>query len=616
MDWLILIIVGCVVITENTQEIHSSYIDENTGLLLTPLQRNDSETNLPMIDKELLIELIHGFHDRYKFQNIIFFLSEHFVLNNIRTARIFVNFWTRLPLVPIIVVGNKVTKIHGLINTPSLCIVLTSHQNDRIMSIASNSLHRLHNTKSIFVLWPRTRIQSEPAKEIASLYNWLWSKQFTNTLILTTWNNIYTLDPYPILTVINKTNNWRIQDFFVNYMHNMKGYLVYSPICYDLPRVFQTEDHEISGTSAKLMKSFLKHHNGSLVNDGQCSERKKQTIKMQTMLNQINTGHLEMSVHSIMQFFNTLDGSSYPLSIDDFCVIVPFEKKSPEHLHLRVILDDASWYLLIGSTIYLTITLWLCTPHQQRDMGKSFLQSICSLLSLAPLTLINIPTRKMRLVAVLLFILGFIFVNMYLSKLASRLTILMSDHQIDTVDDVISAQLHILVLNHEYSVMTSSGFPQEFIDLLIPVDRYEIDAHRESFNTTYGYTIQTDRWELLNMQQRYLQKPIFRVTSICLGPYYHVYPLRNESHLYSSLKKFIMKTQQSGLQLYWKRKTYTDILTEGYAKILIGVDEKKPLTLEFFYYIWIIWSIGLVISVIVFIMETIIYTSRKYVRCN
>lgn len=77
-----------------------------------------------------------------------------------------------------------------------------------------------------------------------------------------------------------------------------------------------------------------------------------------------------------------------------------------------------------------------------------------------------------------------------------------------------------------------------------------------------------------------------------------------------------MKTQQSGLQLYWKRKTYTDILTEGYAKILIGVDEKKPLTLEFFYYIWIIWSIGLVISVIVFIMETIIYTSRKYVRCN
>lgn len=612
MNWINFLIICYLIKYQHSQEIASDYSENIDQFRIVP-HSDDDEANitLPMIDKSLLINLIDGFNDRYKFKNIIFFISENYVKNKNKTARLFVDFWNNLPLKPIIVVVNKTTKILGLINTPSLAIIITTHLDDEIMAIASASLQRLHNIKSIFVLWPLVSIQNNLSNVIKDIYSWIWDQQFTKTLIITNWNNIYIMEPYPTLTIINKTDNWHIQDFFVNHVHNMKGYKIYSPICYDLPRVFQYDQNKISGTSARFMETFLKYRNCSLINNGVCSMKTKQTINLKNMLTEISKGTLEISVHTFMQFFNTLDGSSYPLSIDDFCIIVPFKKKSPEYLHLRIILDDASWYLLIGSLIYLTIALWLCTPPQQRDIGKTFLQSICSLLSLTPLSVVNISTRRMRFVAVLLFILGFILVNIYLSKLASRLTIFISDHQIDTVDDIIEANLSILLLSHEYPIMEAANFPQKFLDLLIIVERSEIDAYRESFNTSFGYTIPTDRWELLNMQQRYLDKPIFRLTTICLGPFYLVYPLRNESHLYSSLKQFTMRTQQSGLQVYWKRATYADILSAEYAKILVGIEEKKPLTLEFFYYIWIIWTIGLIISAIAFTIEIIAFFFRN-----
>ncbi|XP_061399991.1 uncharacterized protein LOC133335706 [Musca vetustissima] len=572
-----------------------------------------------LVNSSFLIDVVSSIHDLYNFHNFVFYISERLAMDTDTAADFFQNFWDTFPTVPLIVMINNSHVMDGFLSTPSLCLVLTTERDDPIMEVAAYSLKGIRHFKTIFVLFPIEENDdfyqsfedyNRFHETIRVLYDWVWMKQFINTALITVRNNVFILDPYPTPTLVNITETWNPESFFVNYSGDFKGYVINTPIRYDLPRVFYMSrprigartKHQVTGVSGKIFTAFV-HSINATFNETLTDGQETEAVDINNVIKMVEEKHLEISMHSYTGMIGAGGGSSYPIGINDWCIMVPYRNRSPEHMYLQNAFQEHTWLLLTFSIFYITIGIWLCTPSKSRDLSLSFLQAICSTILIVPLRILVLPTGHMRFLFILLFLMGFFITNLYNSKLTSFLTTTTEQPQINTVQDVIDAGLKIMIMDYEYDIVASNNYPQRFMDLVMTVSKPVMDEHRDSFNSSYGYSVPSDRWNFLDIQQRYLRKPLFRLSKICLGPYYHVFPLQRDSHLASPLQSFIMFASQLGLIKFWKNEAFADALYLGYVRMILIDETLMPLSTSFFRFIWYVWWLGLMLSGFVFCLE-------------
>ncbi|XP_018794892.1 PREDICTED: uncharacterized protein LOC108972660 [Bactrocera latifrons] len=573
------------------------------------------------LNTTFVIELISAIYELYLFKNFVVYISEQF--NDSENAVKFLDeFFMVFTLVPkVIVVNNdgvdpKDFHVDVLVSKPALGLVFTTGPNDTVMPLAAESMKLVRILKTVFILTTMIELdeydernESIYANLVNETYTWIWHEQFLNTILLTVRDNIYILEPYPELKIVNKTANWDVKDFFIDYYDNLKGYMFDTIVRYDLPRVFdrhyESGELKISGTSGKLFTTFLKSINATLVESNVANSPFEPAL-MGDVVELIVNRTIELSPHSQTALF-AMDhvGTSYPIGINDWCIMVPFYNRSPEHLYLLRSFQNTTWLLVLFAVVYISIALWLCAPQRPIDYSNALLQAICSMLSIAPTTLFNTLNLRMSFLFFYLFVLGFITSNWYTTKIASYLMTSLPSAQIDTVDDVIGANLRIKVLDYEYERLESMPvqYPQRFLAQVDIVDKLFMDQHRDTMNTSYGYSIQTDRWEFLSMQQQFLQNPVFRLSEICMGPFHHVFPMYADSHLQTPLKYFILHATQSGLLTYWKKSTFAEALRLRLVKIMLIHEDPRPLSMRFLRPIWYVWWFGLILAGIVFLCE-------------
>lgn len=572
-----------------------------------------------MVNNTFLIEIVSSIHRLYDFHNIVFYISKRLALHTDTAADFFNRFWDAFPTVPTVIMVNNSQTMDGFLSTPSLCIICTTERDDPVMEVAALALRGVRFFKTIFVLFPiletdgiydSFEVHNIFYESIRQIYQWVWKKQFTNTALISIHNNVLVHDPYPTSSIINRTENWTASSFFVSNDGDFKGYVIDTPVRYDLPRVFYMPRHSngirhsspVSGVSGKMFTAFVRSINATF-NESLTDNRETEPVDINQIIKMIGEKQLEISVHSYTGMLAHNGGNSYPIEINDWCIMVPFRNRSPEERFLQESFREWTWYLMCFSVLYITVGIWLCSPLQRRDLSLSFLQAICSLLLIVPLSVLTLPKARIRFMFILLFVMGFFITNMYVSKMASFFTASPEQPQINTVQDVINANLHIMVMKYEYDLLESYKYPKGFMDLLIPTGKSDMDRHRDRFNTSYGYSIQSDRWNFLSIQQRYLNKPLFRLSQICLGPYYHVFPLQKDSHLYKPLQTFIMSASQVGLTKYWKNEAFADALSLGYVRMIITKETLRPLTNTFYRSIWLVWGFGMILSGLIFCLE-------------
>ncbi|XP_054737906.1 uncharacterized protein LOC129244314 [Anastrepha obliqua] len=607
------------------------YISNTSVSLLRPAIR--AEENQPasgtvpqLVSVIFLIKVIRALYDVYRFKNFILYISEELEVNSVYAVEFFANLFGGLPFAPLIIItsGNKTDPtlyhIDVLISRPSLSLVFSTGPNDTVMALATESMKRVHIFKTIFILFPM--LQTDAIYDTTENYSlfwesvnkmcaWIWREQFLYTILLTIGDNIYTLDPYPNLKIVNKTGNWHVADFFIDYYHDFKGYVLKTVIHYDLPRIFDRRYEQnnllISGTSGKLFTTFTKSINVTLV-DYTVMSSPYEPIEMGEVIDLIANRTIEFSPHSLTALFDVdYVGRSYPIGINDWCIMVPLYNRSAEHLYLQHSFQYYTWLLVLFAVIYISFALWLCTPKRPREYSSALLQAICSMLNIAHSTFFNTPNLnlRMRFIFFCLSVIGSITSNWYITKIASYLMTSLPSPQIVTVDDVIRANLRIKVFDYEYERLKSmpAQYPQRFLQQLDIVDKQFMDQHRDTLNTSFGYSIQSDRWEFLDMQQQFLRQPLFRRSDICVGPFHHVFPLYTDSHLNLPLTYFIMYASQSGFLIYWRKKAFTDAIRLKLVKIILIHEEPRPLSLSFLLPIWYVWGLGLTIAFIFFICE-------------
>ncbi|KAM7342392.1 uncharacterized protein ACRADG_009836 [Cochliomyia hominivorax] len=597
-------------------------LNNSLNLLLlasTASHWNNSEKAFPqLVNSSFVIDVVSKLHAQVGFRNFVFYISERLHRDTDTATVFFQDFWDAFPIAPTVVINNNSKSMRGILSKPSLCLIMTTEWNDPIMELAALSLKRVRYFETMFLLFPigisdkfyiNYKDFTQFNDNIRFIYEWSWRKQFLNTMLITIHNNIYLYDPFPKGTVVNKTDNWTIEDFILPDKLNIKGREIKTPIRFDLPRVFclrrfpnKGRITRLTGSSGKLLEAFITYINGTF-NDSLIHEQEFEPYDVTTFMKQVETKQLEISVHSYTSMMNSTVGTSYPIGINDWCIMVPFRNSSPEHMYLERSFHRNSWFLLCFAVLYITMGIWLCSPLQQHDLSLSFLQSICSLLLIAPLKVITLPIARLRFLFVLLFVVGFCITNMYLSKMASYLTASSDQDQIDTEQDIVEANLNIMMLHDEYNMMLRKNYTNAFLDLIVPVSKQILSKHRDALNTSYGYTVSSDRWVFLNKQQDYLKKPLFRLTSMCIGPYYHVFPLQKDSYLMQPLKDFILAVQQTGYMFFWENEAFDDALFLGYVQMFKIDYNFTPLSIDFFRSLCYVWWLGLTLATLTFVLE-------------
>ncbi|KAI9583661.1 uncharacterized protein LOC119635837 [Glossina fuscipes] len=578
--------------------------------LMASLYITESETQA--FNSSLAIEIAKHLNKAHKFSNFVFFLSEN-LLNDTEIMDDFLpQFWKKFPRTPYVTVTRQHYRMQGFLDKRSLIYIFVTGYDDPILPLAAQNLRRIRYYPIIFVFLPRgiydkpftagSEVYVNFTDNLVNIFEWIWKRQFSRTFLLSVDNNIYIHDLFPVPTIVNKTDNWSVKDLFVKIGNNFKGHIIKTPICYDLPRVFRLPSNELSGVSGKLFKAFVRFINASLIDDATCYSI-KEPYNLTKILQDVSEGRLQISVHSYTEMLNSPAGSSYPIGINDFCFIVPFRRRSPEHLFLQRTLQNSTWLFVVFAIFYVTFAIWWLTTEERRDFSLAFLQSISSFLYAPPLQILYLHIKYTRFFSILLFILGFCLTNLFQSKMSSYLTASLPDSQINTVADLLATDLKIIVMEHELPILKAIGYDDAFLKRFVPVKKNFMDSHRDRLNATYAYSSQTDRWNFVKIQQLQLKYPVFHLSEICIGPYYLVYPIREDSVFYKPLKYFILYAHQYGLQTHWNREAFSEALALKYVSMLDVNEEIKPLSMNFFRSIWLIWGIGITLSGAAFIVE-------------
>ncbi|XP_046811783.1 uncharacterized protein LOC124421044 [Lucilia cuprina] len=570
---------------------------------------NDEKSPAQIVNSSLVIDIERGLHQRWEFRNFVFYISEH-LYRDTHIAFVFFNeFWQRLPMAAVTIIKDNPNRMSGFLGTPCLCFIMTTGYQDPIMQLASESLQGLKYYKTMFVLFTLEEDVKELEERIRLLYEWVWHQRFLNTLLMTINNNIFLYEPFPIGKVVNISDVWQLKDFFRNDKLDLKGFEIKTPVRFDLPAVFcltrfpnKGRHSKLTGSSGKIFGAFMNHINATF-NDTFLYRQELEAFDIRDIIVMVQKQQLEISTHSYTSMRDDRVGTSYPVGINDLCLMVPFRNRTPEHLYLQMSFRHDSWLLLCFAAFYITLGLWLCSPPKDKDVSLSFLQSLCSLLLLTPLKLITLPLIRLRFIFVLLFVFGFCITNLYLSKMASQLTAIKSQEQINTIQEVVNAKLPIMMLDFEYEYLLEKNYTPGFLNLIEPVSKSIMAKHRDCLNTSYGYSVASNTWAFLNKQQRYLRKPLFRLTSICIGPFYHVFPLQKDSYLMQPLKDFILSISQTGYIFFWEDETFDDALFLGYVQMFKNDQSVKALSMDFFRSIIYVWLLGLLLASFTFVLE-------------
>ncbi|EDW10416.1 uncharacterized protein LOC6580661 [Drosophila mojavensis] len=576
--------------------------------------------HMQSINNDFVIDVVTRIDSVYHFHNLLFYISEKLNLNSPAGSEFFKKFWKQFPLVPRIIVRNNRssintnTTIKSLISTPSLVMVFTTHHSDPIMEVASETLKGIRWLKTIFILFPYLSSANyhesfETFTQFSQIFQdvlrWSWTKQFTNTLLLTINDNVYQLNPYPTQHFVNRTEHWMARDFFQKLSHNMMGYVVNTPVFYDMPRVFKGADQRtVYGTSGKLFLGFLDFVNATMHDTS--ANLTITNFNLPYLLELVGQGVYETLIHTYTDLLGNYSVSfSYPIGINDWCLMVPYRNDSVQELYVREALQENVWLLLFLTILYVGFGLWLCSPQRPRDLSAILLQCILSLINSPPTSIVRTRDRRMRYLYLVLSIMGIVASNMYISKMASYFTSPPPVRQLNTLQDVIDANLIIYVQDFEYKFLDRKRdqYSERFLQQLVVADAMFIQRHRDLLNASYGYFVSSDRWDLIMMLQKHLRVPVFRLTQICSGPFYHVFPMHMDSHLQSPLQNFILISQESGLRHHWKVESFWEALYMRVIHFIILHEQPQPLSMAFLSSMMRTWCMGLVLAGMAFILE-------------
>lgn len=530
---------------------------------------------------------------------------------------------------PHILIYNRHTHLHisNILNLNSITIVFVKNSRDNVLDMVSTEI--LHNFKLSTVMVVITGVlhtNPEILLMVHRIMTYLSRENIINSVVIYD-DNAFKMDLYPYPKTVNVTG---VENTLVLRMHrskNFQGYRIKTPIKNDLPRVFKAPDYntskKIHGIAGVLFSNYVKYHNGQLEEYPLHFQIEHPFVNFNGVLKLIQDEEIEISLHTYSLFNRQTVGSSYPIYGTDWCLMVPVRKEIPAFLYLVRPLQWKVWLLLLFSVFYISLVLdtfgWLTSDYasnnnnnSSRSIRGTFGESILNTIAF----IVNIPTtfrlasahwKQVFGLYIFLLLLGFIVSNYYTAFLASFMTTIVPKDDLDTLDDLIDQNISVMSQNFDAERLFKFASPSDLVKLkaiVKVVEPEEFNEHRNSFNQCYAYPVASDRWAFFQLQQKYSDRPLFRYSKMCFSKNQPVsFPMEYESHLYPSLKHFILMVHASGLIVYWTERDFDVAVEMHEMHRFVNAVGVEPITLETLNVAWLLLAFGYFVSGIAFLVE-------------
>ncbi|KAH8284902.1 hypothetical protein KR054_002548 [Drosophila jambulina] len=211
----------------------------------------------------------------------------------------------------------------------------------------------------------------------------------------------------------------------------------------------------------------------------------------------------------------------------------------------------------------------------------------------------------------MLLIGGFFMSNYYTAVLETWLVHPPVSDPINSWERMHSLNLKILIIPAEKEYMTEAvgrDFMHVHRDMFEVTNSAEFQTKRMQMDQTYAYPVTTTLWPLLEQGQARLQRPIFRRSReiVFLPMLILTMSLPENSPFHKSLLKYRRYAQESGLYDNWFKRSFNEL--RALRKISYKVDRRDievycDLKWDDFYFIWLAFVAGTIVSVLGFLLE-------------
>ncbi|KAM7343815.1 ionotropic receptor 56b isoform 1-T2 [Cochliomyia hominivorax] len=381
-----------------------------------------------------------------------------------------------------------------------------------------------------------------------------------------------------------------------------------SPYHKDVPKVYKMKnargEEVLLGSYAKIIKHFADYMNYKL------ELVEEYDYKMSEVQKNIERKYYNISLHAETydNRFADID-FSYPLELSNTCVMVPAKDELPRFWYIAWPFGRYIWSILAILVIYVAYVMTFL-KHPTRSFYSNLLYSMSLVMycSNASLRFHNL-TLRLQIIYMLLLILGFIMSSYYCSFLTVYNMRPVFQPFIRTIDDALQANLPIMISNNLLEELKNNPYVNltRLRKLLKVKGSLEVAQNIQDLNRAFGYVVTQTQWIFVDQLQKNLIQPVYQLSNICFGKVFKTYPVQMDSKFLNSLNIFILKIKECGLWDLWEDEGFRLALADEYYNLL--EDEYPVVSLDLYYFriAWIILVVGLVLSVMGFAMEIIVF---------
>ncbi|XP_043866151.1 uncharacterized protein LOC6583394 [Drosophila mojavensis] len=496
--------------------------------------------------------------------------------------------------------SNPDFKLLGRFTEKTLIIVyIQAYPLDpRLMNFLPRLLWELHELNIIFIT------KEDPSNWQNDLYSYCFYNGFINVLLIQKLRPeilLYSYNPYPTMRTLrlplleDYLNRWR-------QLLNLQQYPVRTLLFSVEPRIFQYINRKgeriQSGYLYNVLKEFTDRHNSSI-----------QIVKEIDVDELYDTGislYINRSIDIVcyIKHSHLNITSTKPLHLVPLRLAVPHSKPIASYLYFVRPFTWTLWLAVIAAIGYGMLMLYGSNRNRRTEIGKHFLSSWCNLLFISQPRIIFANWQQV-VIHYIMLLSGFILTNFYLALLSSMLTSGLFEEDYNTFQDLERSPYTLLTDSYYASFMNESSYMPEIIKQRINVaDSNVLETARVTMNTSYMYTRYEDRLDGFLFQQHLLKVPLFKVIPKSLWDGFMSFPVVNGLPYLNIMNTYLSRIFEHGILSKIKTDTYLDAIEGGITKFIAsdGI-ERKPFSVEFYYYAFALWGVGLILASLCFFLE-------------
>lgn len=467
---------------------------------------------------------------------------------------------------------------------------------ESLMEMLPSLMWRLHELHIVFIT------KDEPVAWLEDLFNYSFREGFINVLLIQQYNqtlSLYSYNPYPNIQVQRLSH---LGDYFNRkfQLQNFNHFPIRTVSIRMEPRMIEYVNRKgqlvFAGYMYHAMMEFIRHYNATLKILKESPKSFADGIVMM--------GKKGMDFACYPKEIQWNMSGTAPLYLMNDYFAVPYSRPIASYLYFSRPFQSTLWLAVMGTVGYGMLALYIIYKKNGTEISLEFLCSWCYVLFLSQ-PYFRISNWKQFVVHCLLLLFGFILTNLYLTMLSSMLTSGLFEPQLNTMKDLIHSPYPLLADDFIADYFNNLDIiPREIHDRMIIVPGTTLDEARTGLNTSFMYIGYDDRLEAILYQQNLLKVPLFKLITKSFKEGIMSISIADGLPYLSMLNTYLRRIFECGILQKMKSDAWMDTIESGIYKLFRSERlEQKPYDLEFYFYAFASWAIGLVLAVLSFLLE-------------